>query len=235
MGAADATPPPEPLPWLFELKRQATDRGLEDESTKWNLKLEYRPRDGAAAFYRFELPLNDDTNDVEGSPFRIHRGDVKGRIGFRAVPVLEHATTSFVELTFPTAVPDERGSGKYQLSAGARMLYPLGNAGAARQGLGIQLQQVVSFAGDPARKDVNQTKSEIDWRFDWPAGHFAKATFKPVYDWVGGSDGAVLEGEAGWAANRRWSFAMLLGGKLWGLGTPGTYRTRIEAKAIYRF
>jgi hypothetical protein len=234
MSGAEA-PPPAPLPWLFELKRQATDRGEEAESTKWNLKFEYRPAAGAAAFYRFELPLDDVDNDLEGSPFNVRRGDVKGRIGFRTVPVLDHATTSFVEITFPTATPEDRGSGKYQASIGARMQFPLGVAGETRYSMGIQLQQVVSFAGDENRKDVNQTKSEIDWRFDWPRGHFAKATFKPVYDWVGRRDGAVLEAETGWAASRQWTLVMLLGGRLWGEGTPGTYGTRIEAKVIYRF
>ena len=234
MSAFDA-PPEQPLPRLFEVKRQATERGTLDESTKWNLKLQYHPAEGSVAFYRFELPLNDDVNDIEGSPFRTHRGDVKGRVGWRAVPLLGRATTSFVELTFPTAIPADRGSGKYQLSAGARMLFPLADAGALRQSIGVQLQQIVSFAGDAARKDVNQTKSEIDWRFEWPDAHFAKATFKPVYDWVGNTDGAVLEVEGGWAASRRWTIAMMVGGKLWGEGTPGTYGTRIELKAIYRF
>jgi hypothetical protein len=36
--------------------------------------------------------------------------------------------------------------------------------GSPRQSFSNQAQQVVSFAGDPARNDINQTKFEIEWR-----------------------------------------------------------------------
>ncbi len=94
---------------------------------------------------------------------------------------------------------------------------------------------MVSFAGDATRNDVNQTKFELELRDTWSGGHYGKATAKPVYDWVGGRDGAVLEVEGGWEVDRTWRLAMLAGGLLWGKGTPGTYQTRIELKAIYRF
>ena len=223
------------LRWRVEWKRQSTDRGTLDESTKWTLKAEHLPAEGAVSLLRLEVPLNDDDSDFEGSPTRVKLGDVKVRAGFRAVPVGERPVSSFVELTFPTAHPEERGTGKYQVSGGVRTSFPLGVHGGRRSALAAQVQQVVSFAGDADRKDVNQTKVEIEYRNDWPAGHFAKATFKPVYDWVGGGDGAVLEVEGGWAINRRLTFAAMVGGQLWGLGTPGTYGTRVEAKAIYRF
>ena len=84
--------------------------------------------------------------------------------------------------------------------------------------MSAQLQQVVSTGGDQARNDVNQTKLEIEARTAWPQGHFAKATFKPVVDWVGnGQTGAVLEVEGGWAASRDWTLSLMGGARLWGI------------------
>ena len=95
---------------------------------------------------------------------------------------------------------------------------------------------MVSFGGDATRKDINQTKFELELAPDWPRGHFAKATAKPVIDWVqDGKSGAVLEVEGGWRVNREWSVALMAGGLLWGEGMPGTYETRVELKASRRF
>jgi hypothetical protein len=117
-----------------------------------------------------------------------------------------------------------------------KTIHELGAIGATQQSLSLQVQQVVSFAGDPARKDVNQTKFELEWRGLWGPGHFAKATAKPVVDWVGdGKTGAVLEVEGGWFVSRHWTIALLAGGLLWGKGVPGTYDTRGELKFIRRF
>ena len=92
------------------------------------------------------------------------------------------------------------------------------------------------FAGDQSRKDINQTKFELTWRDVWAAGHYAKATAKPVIDWVGdGRTGAVLELEGGWAVDRRWMLALMAGGLLWGKGVPSTYETRVELKAVRRY
>ena len=138
------------------------------------------------------------------------------------------------------AEPESQGAGKYQLSAGAKPAFalPPGSAsiGSPKQSASVQLQQVVSFAGDPARTDINQTKFEFEWRDTWPSGNHAKATLKPVIDWVGdGQTGAVLEFEYGWLLERRWSLALMAGGRLWGEGVPGTYLTRAELKLTYRY
>ncbi len=222
--------------WLVEFKRQATERGTPEETTKTQLKLEYLP-DGPVTLLRLEVPFPDETSSFSGSPFDPDFGDMKLRAGFRAVDILVRPVTSFLEVTFPTANPESQGAGKYQLSEGIRTTWPLGTGPEGRRNsLSAQLQQVVSTGGDAARSDINQTKIEVEARTAWPRGHFAKATFKPLVDWVGdGQTGAVLELEGGWAANRDWTVALLGGLRVWGAGVPGTYGKRVELKAIYRF
>ncbi len=189
---------------------------------------------------RLELPFPDENSDFAGSPFDPDFGDAKIRAGFRAVELSGRPWTSFAEITFPTADPEGQGTGKYQLSAGMKSAFVLSPGlaawGSPRRSFSVQLQQVVSFGGDATRKDVNQTKFELEWRETWAGGHYGKATAKPVVDWVGGGKtGAVLEIEGGWVLSRSWTLAAMAGGILWGEGVPGTYGTRGELKAIYRF
>lgn len=234
-AAADG-PAQEPLRWLVELKRQATARGTPDETTKTNLKIEYRP-DGPVSLLRLELPFPDADTDFEGSPFDPDFGDMKVRVGFRAVEVMGRPVTSFAEMTFPTADPESQGSGKYQIGVGVRATVPLDTGtGGRRDAFAAQVQQVVSFAGDAERKDINQTKIELEARGTWAPGHLAKATLKPFVDWVGDKrTGGVLEVEGGWAASRAWLLSIMGGARLWGAGVPGTYTKRVELKAAYRF
>ena len=238
-GSAAPSPAPK-YRHLVELKRSATDRGTSDETTKTNLKFDYLLTDGAVSFLRLELPFPDKKTTFEGSPFNPALGDIKTRIGWRAVDVGGRPTTSFLELTYPTANPSSLGAGKYQVSVGAEMSFRLGSGptsvGSPVERVLVQIQQVVSFAGDDTRKDIDQTKFEVTWRNTWKSGNYAKATAKPVIDWVGGGQtGAVLELEGGWAADRHWTLVLLGGGLLWGQGVPGTYGTRVEAKAVYRY
>jgi hypothetical protein len=220
---------------LVELKRQATARGTAEETTKTNLKLDWFP-EGTVSLLRLELPFPDEKSDFAGDPLDPEFGDAKIRVGFRAIEVAGRPWTSFAELTFPTADPESQGTGKYQFSGGVKTTHASGSIGPVRQSFSAQLQQVVSFAGDAARKDINQTKIELEWRGTWGPGHFAKATAKPVVDWVDdGKTGAVLEIEGGWWVNREWTMAVLAGGLLWGKGVPGTYETRGELKLIRRF
>jgi hypothetical protein len=220
---------------LVEFKRQATARGTPEETTKTNLKFDWFP-EGPVSLLRLELPFPDESTDFAGSPLDPDFGDAKIRAGFRAVDVGGRPWASFLELTFPTADPENQGAGKYQVSGGVKTVHALGTIGAARQTFALQIQQVVSFAGEPARTDINQTKLELEWGGTWGPGHFAKATAKPVADWVGdGKTGAVLEVEGGWFVNREWTIALLAGGLLWGKGVPGTYETRGELKVIRRF
>jgi hypothetical protein len=217
---------------LVEVKRQATARGTPEETTKTNLKFDWFPQGGAVALLRLELPFPDAKSTFAGSPFDPDFGDAKVRVGFTAVDVGGRPVTSFVEITFPTADPESQGTGKYQLSAGAKMTWRF----PAARTFSVQVQQVVSFAGDAGRTDINQTKFELEWRHAWPAGHYAKATAKPIVDWVGdGRTGAVLDLEGGWAFDRNWTLALMGGGRLWGEGVPGTYAKRVELKAVYRY
>lgn len=227
---------PAPQRWLLELKRQATDRGTTDETTKTQIKLEYFP-DSAVQLLRLEVPFPDEKTDFAGDPFSPRLGDVKLRAGFRAVPVGGRPLASFVELTLPTASPESLGSGKYQLGLGLRTRVPLTLSPNARgQSFSAQLQQVASVAGDAARKDINQTKFEFELRQDWAQRRFLKITAKPVIDWVGhGRTGAVAELEGGWSIGGDWTLALMGGALLWGDGVPGTYGKRGEIKVSYRF
>jgi hypothetical protein len=213
---------------LVELKRQATSRGTPEETTKTNLKFDYFPHEGAVSLLRLELPFPDEKPTFGGSVFDPDFGDAKMRVGFRALEVLSRPTTSFVEMTLPTANPESQGTGKYQVSAGAKMRFA--------RAFSVQVQQVASFAGDAARDDISQTKFELEWREIWPGGHYGKATAKPVVNWVGEAEsGAVLELEGGWVVDARWTLALLAGGRLWGEGVPSTYDTRVELKALWRY
>lgn len=225
---------------IVELKRQATSRGTPEETTKTNLKLDYLPHEGMVALLRLELPFPDEETTFEGSPFDPEFGDAKTRVGFRAVEVLGRPTTSFVELTFPTASPESQGTGKYQISAGAKPSFALSPGpvwlGSPKQVFSFQIQQVLSFGGDSARNDINQTKFELEWRDTWAKRHYGKVTAKPVIDWVGDAQtGAVLELEGGWFVDSQWTLALLAGGRLWGEGVPSTYNTRVELKVIRRY
>lgn len=128
-------------------------------------------------------------------------------------------------------IPDLRGlKSAWQLWHGAEWL------GAPRHSFSVRIQQVVSFAGDPARNDIDETKFELEWRDTWGAGHCAKAKAKPVIDWVGrGQTGAALDLEGSWWIGPQWTFALLAGGRLWGEGVPSTFEGRAEIRLVYRY
>src|SRR4051812_3681198 len=122
-AATSAAAQPAPVPstrdaWhgRLELKRENTARGSPGESTKTTLRVETF-LDGPVAPLRVDLPFPDEKTDFEGSPFNPKEGDFKVRAGFRPLRAWGYTFPSFVEVTFPTADPDEGGTGKYQLSA----------------------------------------------------------------------------------------------------------------------
>ncbi|RLJ62140.1 hypothetical protein [Sulfurisoma sediminicola] len=235
---AQASPAPEPRRWLVQFKRQATDRGTDDESTRTQVRFEHFP-DGLVNLWRLDLPFPDEKTDFAGDLFNPRPGDIKVRMGMKAVPVAGRPVSSFIEATLPTASPESLGSGKYQLGVGVRTRVPLALGTAAtpvKQSFSAQVQQVVSVAGDDARKDINQTKFELEVRGEWPQARFLKFTAKPVIDWVQNArTGAVGELEGGWRVGRDWELALLGGALLWGKGVPSTYGKRAEFKASYRF
>ena len=223
-----------------EVKRQDTARGTPGESTKTNLKLDTF-HDGPVELLRVEIPFPDEKDDFGGSPFNPKEGDVKVRAGFRAFHAGGAAFPSFVEITFPTANPDEGGTGKYQLGLGIRMLIPLhppfSDPRAHKTLFEAQVQQVNSFAGDPARASINNTKIELTVSDVWHGQYTGKAKLKPTIDWEkGGNTGGVAEVEAGLNFAHDWRTWLMLGRRVWGPSDiAGTYLNRVELGLAYTF
>ena len=218
---------------LIELKRQDTSRGTPSESTKTTLKLE-RYFTGPVTMLRLELPFPDEKTDFGGSPFNPKLGDIKVRARFRSLEAGAHAFSPFVEVTFPTADPESLGTGKYQLSAGIRMLSPLtlpfNDPAAHKSRFEAEAQQVNSVGGDPATKNINYTKFEFTLYDIWQRTYTLKLKVKPVVDWnQGGDTGAVGEVEVGMFFARDWRTWLMLGHRLWGPSSiPSTYESRVE-------
>jgi hypothetical protein len=161
-------------------------------------------------------------------------------VGFHEIPVYGVPWASYVELTFPTANPQSLGSGKYQVTVGTETAKLLGSIYTAssvhRFSLGVLVEQIVSVAGDPSRKDINYTKFELSLADAWREDYSLKLTFKPAIDWEqNGKTGAVAELEGAMNASRDWRISLMLGGLLWGEGVPSTYSKRVELKLRYSF
>ena len=209
--------------WRFELKRQNTGRGTQDESTRTTLRLERLSKDAFFTQLRLDVPLPDAKTDFSGDPFDPRLGDLKVRASVQPVLVGAIPWTPYLEITFPTARPQELGSGKYQVGPGMRT-----NVRVERITWGGLAQQVWSFAGDSARKDINYTKLELSARGEFD-GYGAKATLKPNIDWVqDAKTGAVFELEGSAGLGRHWRVTLMGGHLLWGAGVQGTYGKRIE-------
>ncbi len=247
--SADSDEPPEasssPAPskgWhgLIELKRQNTSRNSPEESTKTTLKIDTFLT-GPVSLFRVEIPFPDETTDFSGSPFNPKLGDIKTRIGFRALKSGPYSYPSFIEITFPTASPESLGSGKYQLSAGIRMLaplvLPLVDPRSHTSRFETQVQQVNSVGGDPDRKNISYTKLELTLYDIWRREYTFKVKVKPTVDWTRDSEtGAVGEIEGGILFARYWRTWLMLGHRLWGPdGIPGTYENRLEIGVARRF
>lgn len=231
--ASDAVTARTPARWRLEFKRQNTARGTPEESTKTTGKIE-RLLDGPVSLLRLEVPFPDEKDDFSGSPLNPRLGDVKARLGFRAFEAGGLRFPSFVELSFPTADPESLGSGRYQLSAGIRMLVPLtlpfANAAAHQSQGEIQIEQVNAFGGDGSRDDINRTKFEFILSDVWRQQYTGKLKLKPTLDWVrAGDGGAVFEVEGGMRFARVWRTWLMLGHRVWGdEGVGGTYSKRVE-------
>lgn len=241
-GSLAAEPGTAPTVRQVEVKRQATDRGTESESTKSTLRLEALPS-GPIQQLRLDLPFPDEKQSFSGSAFNPHLGDVKVKVGFQAVPVGAIRLGSYFEVAFPTASPESLGSGKYQLTLGVRSSSPVTpwpdlSAGLADQRWTIAwlAEQVFSIAGDPERPRVNYTKLEVGLLGTTSSDKTLKLTFKPAIDWeLDGKTGAVLELEGGMPIGEHWRAFLMLGGRLWGEGVKSTYGRRVEITARYRF
>jgi len=214
------------------VKRENVSRGTDEEKTKTTLRAE-RLLDGSVTLLRLDVPLPDEKTDFEGSPFQPQLGDIKGRVGFRAFRSGELAFPSFVEVTLPSADPDSAGSGKLQIGAALRMVGPAHLPfldAAHRSAFEVQVQQVVSVAGDEERKDINTTKIELTLNDLWRGEYTLKLKLKPNVDWEqDGKSGAVAEIEGGVLFARGWRTWLMLGHRAWGADNiQGTYETKLE-------
>ena len=224
----------------IELKREATNRGTPEETTKTILKISSY-LEGVVSLLRLEVPFPDENTDLGGSPFNPHLGDIKARVGFRPISVFDiPVPSSFIEVTFPTADPSNLGAGKYQLSGGLQTSMPvsLPEAMSESQKLTFEplIQQVVSVGGDENRKNINYTKFELALRDTWQRKYWVKLTLKPVVDWEqDAKTGAVAELEFGWFISRQWSTWLMLGSQLWGEGVPSTYDQRVSLGVAFLF
>jgi len=216
--------------WRLEVKRQNTDRDTPGESSKTTLRFEALP-EGPVALWRLDLQFPDEKDSFSGSPFDPRLGDIKLRARLRPLDVSGVPVAFFSELTFPTADPDSLGQGKYQVMAAAETFHPLDSVSSDDHKLSFspQIQQVVSVAGDPERKDVNYTKFELALRDVWRKVYSLKLTAKPVIDWVqDAKTGAVAELEGAVTLRHNWKLQLMLGGRLSGEGVASTYGTRVE-------
>ena len=223
-----------------ELKRQNTGHGTPGESTQTMLRIDSIFR-GPVNLLRFDFPFPDDKTDFSGDPLNPRPGDLKTRVGFAPLKAGGYSFPSFVEATFPTANPESLGTGKYQLSAGIRMLaplaFPVDDPKAHEARLELQVQQVNSVAGDPDTKDINYTKFELTFYEVWRGTYTVKLKLKPAVDWVQhGRTGSVGEIEGGLFFRRDWRAWLMLGHRTTGpSGIPSTYSDRVELGVARKF
>jgi len=247
--SADTEQPPEKVapsvPWegwhgRVELKRQNSEHGTPGESTKTMLRID-TVFAASVNLLRFDVPFPDDDTTFGGNPFDPRMGDLKTRIGFVPFTSGGYMLATFVEATFPTASRESLGSGKYQLSAGARMLAPLALAVddpyAHAAQLELEVQQVNSVAGDPEAKDINYTKFELTLDDTWRGTYTFKLKLKPAVDWTqNGRTGSVAEIEGGLFFRRDWRAWLMFGHRATGpSGIPSTYSDRIEIGIARKF
>jgi hypothetical protein len=220
------------LPGRIELRRQNSERGTPEESTRTTLRFE-RYLTGTVARLRLDLPFPDEKTSFEGDPFQPRPGDIKLRADYRSFGTGETRMSIDTELTFPTANPASLGTGKYQLGVALHSIPHAPDfvlaSGRHQVRFEWSVRQTASFAGDPERKDINNTKPELALRDTIGGRHWLKLTLKPTIDWIqDGRTGAVLELEGGWNASREWRFSIMGGVGLWGVGVPGIYTRRLE-------
>lgn len=224
--------------WHVELKRQFTERGTPEESSRTTLRVEATPQ-SFVSLVRLDLPFVDEKN---GNPTSPRLGDIKLKLVSRSIPLGGTRLNPLFETTFPTADPESLGNGKYQLAPGAELRVPLWAFGQERGratwkvNSKFLVQQVVSVAGDEARQDINYTKFEPELKAAWREKLTLQLTPKLVFDWhLGGEAGAVLELEGGWSFSRRWRTTLTLGHGLWNTDLPTMYGKKVEWTLRFNF
>jgi hypothetical protein len=226
------------LRWHIELKRQFTDKGTVEEQSKSTVRLESTPNSFIARI-RLDLQFVDKKN---GDPATPQLGDTKLRFGFHSLAIGGSRLAPFIETTFPTADPESAGNGKYQLSPGAELYVPLrvfdrhGQLESWKIGSKILIQQVVSVAGDAARKDINYTRFEPELLAAWKKKLTLSLTPKFVFDWHQQEEtGFMLELEGDWFFNRNWWIGVVLGKGIWNTDVPTGYGSKVEFSVRFNF
>ena len=226
-----ATSQEDPEPWKngrgrLQVRRENVDRGTREETTRTYVRADSFLWGGMLSF---QVAFPDEKTDFGGSPLDPRLGDSKTRFRFAPFSAGRFGMSYFIEATFPTADPQELGSGKYQLSAGvtATTRIPAANIPSHELRLTSQLQQINSVAGDKAAPDINYTKLDLSLRDTWRE-QWMKVAVNTRADWEqNGKTGAVGELEYGRFFSRNWSGWLLMGGLLWGEGVKGTYGSKV--------
>jgi len=223
----------------LEVKRQNTNRGSAEEKTQTQIKFSVL-LDRSISLVRLQIPFPDDKSSFEGDPFSPRLGDIKLRFGFRQVSLGNLSLGSFFEITFPTANPEDLGSGKYQLSPGIQTSIPFSFDKRwkvfNKMSFGPAVKQVFSVAGDDDRKDINYTRFDLSLKDTSWKKYWLKLTEKIVVDWEqSAKTGSVVELEGGTIIKSHWRIWLLLGARLWGKGVPSTYDQRVELNASVDF
>lgn len=225
------------LIWDAELKRQWTDRGTPEESSRTTLRLEVAPHE-YLSLIRLDIPFVDKKN---GDPLTPHLGDIKNKLVSSHIPWGDVKLDGVFETTFPTAQPESLGQGKYQLGPGFECIIPLWGSSRGdtptpwTASFKPWLEQNFSVAGSPDFKNINYTKLELELSARWKKKLTLKLTPKPVYNWETDESGAVIELETDWNFTRRWYADLVLGHGLWGVGAPTTYNKMIQITLGFNF
>jgi len=236
---------PQPIPatnkenliWDAELRRQFTDRGTPEASSRTTLRLEVAPHE-FLSLIRLDIPFIDKQN---GDPLTPHLGDIKNKLVSSHIPLDGVKLDGVFETTFPSAQPESLGRGKYQLGPGFEFIIPLWGSGRGDSpspwtvSFKPWLEQNFSVAGSPDFKNINYTKLELELSAKWKKKLTLKLTPKPVYNWEKDDSGAVIELETDWHFTRRWYADLVLGHGLWGVGAPATYNSMIQITLGFNF
>jgi hypothetical protein len=219
----------------IELKREFTNRATPEESSKTTLRVEAGIKEGLVSLLRIDIPFLDKKTGDYGHITKQGLGDIKFRVGFSSIPLGTTRLNPLIEVTFPTAVEPELGSGQLQLVPGLRLIVPiplqwLGASPERLEGsFETQVQQFFSVLNNEDFKAINYTKLEFTLRTVWLKRFWLSLMPKMALDWEQDKKtGGVLELEGGWKINLRWRTWLKLGHGLWGVGVPSTYGTRTE-------
>jgi len=226
-----------PAEWRVELKRQFTERGTWEETSRTIIRLESLPGQ-YLSLVRLDIPFVDKKNY---DPSSARLGDIKLRLSSLRHEFAGARANLIFETTFPTAQATALGGGKYQVSPGFETRLKFWESPGEMSptwvvGLKQTAQEVVSVAGGDHRKDINYAKLEEEFEAVRRGKLLLRLTPKVLVDWgQTGKCGAVLELELGWTFNRRWRTTLVVGQGLWNTYLPTMYGRKSEWTLRFTF